>query len=376
MKMIYLDNAATTQVCPEAAKTALRLMTENYGNPSSTHGPGRTARDELKSARATIASSIGAQPDEIYFTAGGTEGDNWAIQAGCHLMRHKGRHIISSPTEHSAVRRMLESMEAQGYEISYIAPRADGAIHAEDVISELRQDTVLISLMLVNNETGAITDIPAISKAIKARRSQALLHTDAVQGYMKIPFTVRNLGADMITISAHKLHAPKGTGALYARKGLQLSGMFVGGGQENGRRAGTENLPGICSFAAAVAAAKEDRTLHQRLERLNKLTRETLGKTVPEAIFIGDGAAHILCISLPGYRSEVILNYLDAKGICVSKGSACKKGARSHVLEAMKLPAGVIDGAIRVSFGRFTSDGDVLTFCSALKEARDSLAHR
>jgi len=376
MKMIYLDNAATTQVCREAAEAALRLMTENYGNSSSTHGLGRTARDELKKARATVAESIGALPDEIYFTAGGTEGDNWAIQASCHLMRHKGRHIISSPTEHSAVRKMMESMEAQGYEISYISPRDDGAIHADDVIFALRPDTVLVSLMLVNNETGAVTDIAAIAKALKARHSQALLHTDAVQGYMKIPFTVRTLGADLITMSAHKLHAPKGTGALYIRKGLQLSGLLVGGGQENGRRAGTENLPGICGFAAAVIAAKEDYTLHQRLQDLNKLARDTLGETVPEAIFIGNGAHHILCVSLPGYRSEVLLNYLDAKGICVSKGSACKKGARSHVLEAMKLPANVIDGAIRVSFGRFTSDADILAFCSALADARDSLAHR
>lgn len=373
--MIYLDNAATTQVCPEAAEAAVRLMTENFGNPSSTHALGRNARDELKNARTIIASSLGAQPEEIYFTAGGTEGDNWAIRSGCHLMRHKGRHIISSAAEHDAVRKSLAAMEDQGYEVTLLSPGRDGAIHAEDVVSALRPDTVLVSLMLVNNETGAITDIPAVAKALKARRSQALLHTDAVQAYMKLPFTVRSLGADMITLSAHKLHAPKGTGALYVRKGLQLPGILVGGGQESSRRAGTEGLPGICAFAAAVKAIKEDRSYHQRLKDLRAMAMDLLSGSVPEAIIIGDGAPHILCVSLPGYRSEVLLNYLDKYGICISKGSACKKGARSHVLEAMGLSASVIDGAIRVSFGRFTTEADMIEFVRVLKEARDTLAH-
>ena len=373
--MIYLDNAATTQVCPEAAEAAVRLMTENFGNPSSTHALGRKARDELKNARAIISSSLGAQPEEIYFTAGGTEGDNWAIRSGCHLMRHKGRHIISSAAEHDAVRKSLAAMEDQSYEVTLLSPGRDGAIHAEDVVSALRPDTVLVSLMLVNNETGAITDIPAIAKALKAHHSQALLHTDAVQAYMKLPFTVRRLGADMITLSAHKLHAPKGTGALYVRKGIQLPGLLVGGGQESGRRAGTEGLPGICAFAAAVKAIKEDHTYHQRLKALRTQTIDLLSEFVPEAIIIGDGAPHILCVSLPGYRSEVLLNYLDKYGICISKGSACKKGARSHVLEAMGLSASVIDGAIRVSFGRFTTKENITEFTRVLKEARDTLAH-
>lgn len=373
--MIYLDNAATTQVCPEAAEAAVRLMTENFGNPSSTHALGRKARDELKYARAIISSSLGAQPEEIYFTAGGTEGDNWAIRSGCHLMRHKGRHIISSAAEHDAVRKSLAAMEDQSYEVTLLSPGRDGAIHAEDVVNALRPDTVLVSLMLVNNETGAITDIPAIAKALKAHHSQALLHTDAVQAYMKLPFTVRSLGADMITLSAHKIHAPKGTGALYVRKGIQLPGLLVGGGQESGRRAGTEGLPGICAFAAAVKAIKEDHTYHQRLKDLRTQTIDLLSEFVPEAIIIGDGAPHILCASLPGYRSEVLLNYLDKYGICISKGSACKKGARSHVLESMGLSASVIDGAIRVSFGRFTTKENITEFTRVLKEARDTLAH-
>lgn len=374
--MIYLDNAATTQVCSEAAAAALRLMTEAFGNPSSTHETGRKARDELKKARARIADSLGAQPEEIFFTSGGTEGDNWAIRSGCHLMRHKGRHIISSSAEHDAIRKSLALMTEKGWDVTLLSPGRDGAIHVEDVLNALREDTVMVSLMLVNNETGAITDIPSIAKALRAARSQALLHTDAVQGYMKIPFTARSLGADMITISAHKIHAPKGTGALYIRKGLQVPSLLVGGGQESGRRAGTENLPGICAFAAAVAAAKEDDGYHDRLVSLRKFAENALSEMLPEAQILCEGAPHILSVSLPGYRSEVLLNYLDAQGICVSKGSACKKGARSHVLQAMSLPAEVIDGAIRVSFGRFTTDRDIQIFCQSLAEARDRLSHR
>lgn len=371
--MIYLDNAATTQVCPEAAQAAMHLMTESFGNPSSTHALGRKARDELKKARGVIAASLGAQPEEVFFTSGGTEGDNWAIRSGCHIMRHKGRHVISSAVEHDAVRKSLDQLEAQGYEVTRLSPRPDGAIHTEDVLTALRPDTVLVSLMLVNNETGAVTDIPAIAKALKAAKSTALLHTDAVQGYMKVPFSVKTLGADMITLSAHKLHAPKGTGALYVRKGLPLSGLLLGGGQESARRAGTEGLPGICAFAAAVQAAKEDKGLHQRLSALRNTALETLKQSLPEAVIIGGGAPHILCLSLPGYRSEVLLNFLDAEGICVSKGSACKKGARSHVLEAMGLSNPVIDGAIRVSFGRYTTEEDIHTFCAKLEEASKKL---
>ena len=371
--MIYLDNAATTQVCREAADAALRLMTENFGNPSSTHAPGRLARDELKKARGVIAASLKAAPEEIYFTSGGTESDNWAIRAGCHIMRHKGRHVISSAAEHDAVLKSLELLEAQGYEVTRLAPRADGAIHAEGVAAALRPDTVLLSFMLVNNETGAVTDIPAIAQVLRDAGSPALLHTDAVQGYMKLPFSVKNLGADMISLSAHKLHAPKGTGALYVKSGLAPAALLVGGGQEGGRRSGTEALPGICAFAAAVEACKSDPAAAHRMAELRALAIETLAPQIPELAVIGGGAGHILCLSLPGYKSEVLMNFLDREGICVSKGSACKKGARSHVLEAMGLPTAVIDGALRVSFSRFTTREDVLGFCDALVRAKNQL---
>ena len=371
--MIYLDNAATTRVCPEAAEAAMNAMTAQFGNPSSTHAPGRDARAALKAARTDIAASIGAAAEEIYFTAGGTEGDNWAIRSACHLMRHKGRHIISSAAEHAAVLKSLEHMQQQGFEVTYLSPRPDGAISPEDVAAALRPDTVLVSLMLVNNETGAVTDIAGVAKAIKDAKSPALLHTDAVQGYLKLPFTAKSLGADMITLSAHKVHAPKGVGALYVRRGIQLPPLILGGGQESGRRSGTENMPGVCAFAAAVNAALQDTEAISRMAELRSLTIDTLRSVIPELVINGGGAEHILNLSLPGYKSEVLLNFLDAEGICVSKGSACKKGARSHVLEAMSLSPAVIDGSIRVSLCRFTTREDIEGFCKALIRAREKL---
>lgn len=371
--MIYMDNAATTQVCPEAAQAMVRAMTEEYGNPSSTHSPGRQARAALKQARETIAASLGAKPEEVYFTSGGTEGDNWAIRGGCFLQRHKGRHIISSLAEHDAVRKSLDHMQSQGYEVTRLAPGPNGAIDPAAVEKALRPDTVLVSLMLVNNETGAVTDIAAVAGAIRRSGAPALLHTDAVQAYMKLPFTAKGLGADIITVSGHKIHAPKGVGAQFIRAGLRLPPLILGGGQEDGRRSGTENLPGITALAAAVGAARQDADAPKRMAALRQRICDTLSAGIPELVVIGGGAPQILCASLPGYKSEVLLNYLDGLGICVSKGSACKRGARSHVLEAMGLPSKVIDGAIRVSLGRFSTEDDADGFCQALLRAHDSL---
>ena len=211
--MIYLDNAATTQVCPEAAQAALEAMTRDFGNPSSTHGPGRDARQALMQARSAIAHTLGARPEEIFFTSGGSEGDNWAIRGACALMRHRGKHIVSSLTEHDAVRRTLDRLQSEGWEVTRLAPGPDGAVSAQAVAAALRPDTVLVSLMLVNNETGAVTDIPAVARTIKAAGCPALLHTDAIQGYMKVPMAVKSLGADIVTLSGHKIHGPTGIGA-------------------------------------------------------------------------------------------------------------------------------------------------------------------
>ena len=376
--MIYLDNAATTRVCPEAAEIAYKMMTENFGNPSSTHQVGREAAAALKKARKQVADALGCMPEEIYFTSCGSEADNWAIVRGAESMSRKGKHVITSTVEHDAVRESMKELERRGYEVTWLSPDETGAVPVSSVAAALRPDTILVSLMLVNNETGAITDIPGISKALKAAGSAALLHTDAVQGFLKVPFQAKTLGADMISISGHKIHAPKGIGALYIRKGMKpaakLLPYIMGGHQENEMRAGTENLPQIAAFGvAAELGRKEQKHAAEHMEQLRAHIVERLQQELPGVVFIGGGAPHVLSLSLPGYRSEVLMNFLDRNGICVSRSSACKQGRRSHVLEAMGLSPKVIDGAIRVSFSRYTTMEEADALCDALKEAKESL---
>ena len=372
----YLDNSATTRVCPEAAEAAMLAMTEIYGNPSSTHTKGREAKQLLDKSRKQVADALGCTVQELVFTSCGSESDNWAILNGAELMRRKGMHIISSQVEHDAVRRSLDELERRGFEVTRLKPDDTGAIPVQAVMEALRPDTVLVTLMLVNNETGAVTDIGAIAKAIKKAGSQALLHTDAVQAFMKLPFTVKTLGADLVSVSGHKIHAPKGIGALYIKNGVKLKPYLLGGGQENGRRAGTEAMPQIAAFGAACQTAREHlQENYERMAALRQLAIDALRRDIPELVVIGGGAPHILSISLPGWRSEVLMNYMEAQEIYVSKSSACKKGGRSHVLEAIGLAPKVIDGAIRIGLSRFTTQEDVLALCAALKEARSKLAH-
>lgn len=374
---IYLDNAATTRVCTEAADIAYKVMTDCYGNPSSTHAKGRDAKAYLDTARAQIAAALGCSASEVYFTSCGSESDVWAITRGAESAARRGRHIISSAVEHDAVRKTLDELESRGFEVTYLSPEKDGSVSVDAVKAALREDTILVTLMMVNNETGGITDIAAIAKMLKGCGSKALLHTDAVQGFMKVPFSAKKLGADMISISGHKIHAPKGIGALYIKTGVKIKPLIRGGAQEGGMRAGTEAMPQIAAFGkAAEIAFSGMKDNCDTMASLRALAMSTVCADIPEAQIIGGGAPHILSVSLPGWRSEVLMNFLEAEGIYVSRSSACKKGGRSHVLEAMRLPAQVIDGAIRVSFSRYNTEDDVLALCSALKRAHDTLAHR
>ncbi len=373
---IYLDNAATTRVCPEAAEAALNAMVGDYGNPSSTHAKGRAALKLVMNARRQLARALGCESWEIVYTSCGSESDNWALWSGAEYVSRKGGHIISSTAEHDAVRRALDGLERRGYEVTRLAPGADGAVTADQVRAALRPDTILVSLMLVNNETGAVTDIGAISKAVKKNNPDALVHTDAVQGFLKVPFRAKTLGADLISISGHKIHAPKGIGALYIRSGIRLRPLIVGGAQEDGRRAGTENVPHICAFGEAARAGYERAEEYQsHMRSLRGLAVSRLEGEIPGLVTIGGGAPHILSVSLPGYKSEVLMNFLEARGIYVSRSSACKRGARSHVLEAMGLPPGVIDGTLRIGLSRFTTEEEISCFCDALRDAASSLAH-
>ena len=374
---VYLDNAATTRVCPEAADIAYKTMLETYGNPSSTHTKGREAKAVLDNARKQLAAAVDCAPGEVYFTSCGSEGDNWAIINGAESMRRKGLHIISSEVEHDAVRKSMDELKRRGFEVTMLKPESDGSISPEAVAAALRPDTVLVSLMMVNNETGAVTDIAAVAKALKKAKSIALLHTDAVQGFMKVPFSAKRLGADMITVSGHKIHAPKGIGALYIKTGVKIKPYIIGGAQESGLRAGTEAMPQIAAFGKACELAKA--SMNDATERMAQLRQYAAGRIVaelPEAVIIGGGAPHILSVSLPGWRSEVLMNFLEARSVFVSRSSACKKGGRSHVLEAMGLPAEVIDGAVRISLSRYTTKDELDELCSALKDAHDTLAHR
>lgn len=374
---VYLDNAATTRVCPEAADIAYKTMLETYGNPSSTHTKGREAKAVLDNARKQLAAALDCAPGEVYFTSCGSEGDNWAIINGAESMRRKGLHIISSEVEHDAVRKSMDELKRRGFEVTMLKPESDGSISPEAVAAALRPDTVLVSLMMVNNETGAVTDIAAVAKALKKAKSIALLHTDAVQGFMKVPFSAKRLGADMITVSGHKIHAPKGIGALYIKTGVKIKPYIIGGAQESGLRAGTEAMPQIAAFGKACEIAKA--SMNDATERMAQLRQYAAGRIVaemPEAVIIGGGAPHILSVSLPGWRSEVLMNFLEARSVFVSRSSACKKGGRSHVLEAMGLPAEVIDGAVRISLSRYTTKDELDELCSALKDAHDTLAHR
>ena len=324
-----------------------------------------------------VSLCLGCQPKELVFTSCGSEADNWALLSGAHAASAKGGHVISSMAEHDAVRKALDELERRGYEVTRLAPDESGAIPVQAVLDALRPDTGLVSLMLVNNETGAVTDVAGVARALKKAGSRALLHCDAVQGFLKLPFTVKSLGADMVAISGHKIHAPKGIGALYVRSGLHLRPVIVGGSQEDGRRAGTEAMPNICAFgeAARVGRALMAEST-RRMAELREGAIERLLEENPGLVVIGGGAPHILSVSLPGYRSEVLMNFLEARGISVSKSSACKKGGRSHVLEAMGLPAPVIDGALRLGLSRYTTMEELDGFCLCLSEAKRSLAHR
>lgn len=373
----YLDNSATTRVCPEAAQAALAAMLENYGNPSSTYTKGREAKKLLDRSRKLVAGALGCEAAELAFTSCGSESDNWALLSGAEAMSRKGKHIITSLVEHDAVRKSAEELERRGYEVTWLKPDHTGAILPEDVRAALRPDTILVSLMLVNNETGAVTDISAVSRILKEEGSAALLHTDAVQAFMKLDFTPKSLGADLISISGHKVHAPKGIGALYIRKGLRLRPYIMGGAQEDGRRAGTEAMPQIAAFGEAARIAKAGlRENIAHMAALKAAAADGLRAAIPELRMIETAAPHILSVSLPGFRSEVLMNFLEAREIYVSRSSACKKGARSHVLESIGMEPRLIDGALRIGFCRYNTEEDVTALVDGLRDAHRTLAHR
>ena len=371
---VYLDNAATTKCSKRAAEKLLETIREYYGNPSSTHKKGREAKKLLDDSRTKIASALGCESDELYFTSGGSEADNWALFSAAEQNRRRGRHIISSKTEHPAVLNALKELGERGFEIELIEPEKSGVIDVNKLTNALRHDTTVLSFMLVNNETGAVNDIKNLCKESKKINPDLIFHCDAVQGFLKQDFKVKDLGVDLLSISGHKLHAPKGIGALYIKKGIRLKPLLFGGGQELGLRSGTEPLPQIAAFAEAVS--EQSASLGANISKMRELKNQLIDelfKKVKGAEIVKSAAPHIISLSVPGIRSEVIMNFLEANEIYVSKSSACSRGGRSQVLEAMKLSSRYIDSAIRVGISIYNTPEEISFFTDKLKEASETL---
>ena len=372
--MIYLDHAATTPVPPEVADAVRDALVNCYGNPSSQYGVGREAKALVARCRETVAAALGCEAERLVFTSCGTESDNHAIRLAAWQGRHTGRHIITTAAEHSAVLEPCRQLEQEGYAVTYLKPDRNGNIAAAQVAEALREDTVLLSVMLVNNETGCVFPVREIADVLKKSGSKALLHTDAVQGFLKMRFTPASLGADLVSVSGHKVGAPKGVGALYIGERVKNPRpLLAGGGQENGFRSGTEATAQLAGFARAVELRRAN--LDAALAHMAEIKAYALEQllAIDGVERVGNGEApHILAISLAGYPSANVVEDLAAQGICVSAGSACHRGRASHVYEAMNLPKKVKAGVLRVSFGPETQKSDIDALAEALKRHRDT----
>ena len=345
--MIYLDNSATTKPCPEAVEAMTKALTQTWGNPSALYGFGIDAARELRAARHTVAAAMGAEPDRVFFTSGGTEADNWAVFGTVKRLGKRGRHIVTTAVEHDAILNCMKDLEARGFEVTCLQPDSMGRISLDALKAALRKDTILVSVMMVNNEVGSVMPIAQMARLTHKLCPDAVFHTDAVQGFLKVPFAAKQLGADLISVSSHKVHGPKGCGALYISPRLKsFPPLLLGGGQEGGYRSGTEGTPAVFGFAAACAAvsatfredtAREKALLENAVTRLSRL----------EGLVINGAheAPHILSLAVPGVPTQNTINILQDHGICA-------KGHRSHVLQAMNLPPEIMDGSFRISLCR------------------------
>ena len=361
-RFVYADHAATTRLSDTALQAMLPYWKERYGNPSSLYAFAQQSKSDLEAARAQVAACLNAAPEEIFFTSGGTEADNWALKGAAELRRAKGRHIITTAIEHHAILHTAQYLEKRGYEVTYLPVDGDGLVTPEQVRAALRPDTILVSVMAANNEIGTVEPIPAIGAVCRA--AGVLFHTDAVQAVGHIPVDVEQWQVDLLSLSGHKFYGPRGTGALYVRKGLRLPPLIHGGGQERGRRSGTENVAGAVGLAAALKEAVEELPAESaRLAALRDRLLEGLS-AMPYAKVTGSRTHRLpgtASLVFEGVEGEALLLHLDARGICVSSGSACSSASLdpSHVLLAIGLPHAVAHGSIRVSLGRENTGEDV-----------------
>jgi len=362
--MIYLDNNATTRVAPEVFEAMKPYLTDLYGNPSSAHTFGREMRSVVEKARGQVAELIGAsRPDEVVFTSGGTESDNWAI-LGALAADPEKKHIVTTRVEHEAVRKLCEQLETSGHTVTWLGVNEEGLLDLEELRAALRPDTAVVSIMLANNETGILFPVRQAAAIVK-ESSRALFHVDGINAVGKVEIALKDSGVDLFSLSGHKFHAPKGVGALYVRNGVNLPTLQIGGGQENGRRAGTENVPYIAGLGAAAELVKDIFAMGRVAAMRDKFENEIL-RTIPNATLNGtaDRALRLpntSSISFAGTNGEAILAKLNDAGICVSTGSACNSDdhTASGVLQAMNIPYEQAMGAIRFSFGRYNVDGEV-----------------
>ncbi len=357
---VYLDNSATTKPCEKSVKKALEMMNEKFGNPSSLHMCGFNAKKEIDSARHTLSSFLGCEDKEIFFTPSGTVANNTAIFGSANAKRREGKKVITTMLEHPSVLKCFENLEEQGFEVVYLKPDIHGKINLDELSNAVDENTILVSVMAVNNEVGSIQDFSKVKSIIKSNKSKAYFHCDAVQAFGKIQIKPKKLGIDLMSMSAHKIHGVKGAGALFVSNNVRISPYILGGGQENGMISGTESTPMICAFAEAVNdIGNVERNFHNvtviRDYFINKI------KDV-DKVYINssqDALPYIINISVEGVPSQVMLNSLSSMGIYVSAGSACAKGHRSDVLTAMGVSPAGIDSAIRISLSKFTTENDM-----------------
>ena len=372
----YLDNSATTRVCPEAIDCMLDCVKNNWGNPSSLHERGMSAEDLLERARKCVAGVLKSEMSEIVFTSGGTQSNNIAVFGAAQALKRKGNKIITSAVEHPSVMKAVDRLESEGWEVVRLSVDKFGRVDLDELQRELDEKTVLVSVMAVNNELGTIEPIKEISALIKKSGCPALFHVDAVQAFGKIPLSVRALGVDLMSISSHKIHGPKGAGALYVRKGVRLVSPVVGGGQEKDIRPGTEPMPAIAGFYGAVSALETEKSL-EKITALRNKTVEKLQKI--DGVVLNspeDALPYIINLSLPGLPSEAVLNLLSNMNIYVSSGSACAKGHKSPVLTAAGLDTELINSSLRISFSRFTEEKETEMLLDGINTALSTLRRK
>lgn len=366
----YLDNSATTKPCPQAVEAINRMLTVHYANPSSLHGPGIEAAKEIIAARQSLANALSCEKEEIFFTSGATEANNLAL-FGAAAGRRKGNRIVISAIEHESVLQAADELEKEGFEVIRLQPDEFGCISASEIANAVNDKTILVSVMYINNEVGSIMPVEKIRKIVQMKNAPALVHIDCVQAFGKVPVVPKKLGADMVSVTAHKIHGPKGCGALYIKKGVRILPRTFGGEQEKKIRPGTEAAPLIAGFGAAVDALPDMKKQSEEIARLNEYAKKLLLQVPGVKFNSGENASpYILNVYIPSFmRSQTVVQELSAEyGVYVSNGSACAKGKKSHVLAAMHLPDEIADKSIRISFSRESTAADCDQLYAAVKD--------